>query len=447
MTGTPDAGMTEPMGPCPGGAMPRPESCDGTDEDCDGMVDEALSMMCGSTSVAPCRLGQKTCMAGKWSACEGAVEPKVEVCDAERTDDNCNGTVNEGCECTPKQTQACGSMVGACTRGMQTCTASGTWGMCEGGTRPAAEVCDGNIDQDCDGMNDRADSDCQCINGASEGCTAGKGLCMEGNRTCSNGRWGACKAVRAPQKERCDGTQNDEDCDGDPDNGCECVDGMSRECGTDVGECSKGKETCAGGRWGTCTGSVGPASSEACDGKDANCNGKDDVTDRASCPTAAERCIGSGSAAHCEAPVSCGDGQVNGTEPCDPTAGGTMNETWFCSPVEASNPSAGCKVRTVYIPCSPSGVECAAGSSCQQEVSGGGQCLPNSNVGLDGSGTPSQACPKLDGPYTQKFFSNVSCVIECSTPGGGGCPSRISNCIENPFKGAGQYEASNYCAP
>ena len=48
-----------------------------------------------------------------------------------------------------------------------------------------------------------------------------------------------------------------------------------------VGECKNGVRSCTGGKWGPCTGSVGP-SAEACDGKDNDCDG---VTDNgATCP-------------------------------------------------------------------------------------------------------------------------------------------------------------------
>ncbi len=46
----------------------------------------------------------------------------------------------------------------------------------------------------------------------------------------------------------------------------------TRPCGSDVGECKPGVETCNGGVWGPCTGAVGPTP-EVCDGKDNDCNG------------------------------------------------------------------------------------------------------------------------------------------------------------------------------
>ena len=53
-------------------------------------------------------------------------------------------------------------------------------------------------------------------------------------------------------------------------------DGLFRSCGTAVGECVAGTETCSGGAWGACTGDTGPAT-ETCNGRDDDCNG---VTDQ-----------------------------------------------------------------------------------------------------------------------------------------------------------------------
>jgi pectate lyase len=53
---------------------------------------------------------------------------------------------------------------------------------------------------------------------------------------------------------------------------CSCTDGNTQQCGTDVGECSYGIQTCAGGLWGSCVGAVYPVG-EICDNKDNDCDG------------------------------------------------------------------------------------------------------------------------------------------------------------------------------
>ncbi len=51
-----------------------------------------------------------------------------------------------------------------------------------------------------------------------------------------------------------------------------CPDPPTRPCGSAVGECKPGVETCNGGVWGPCIGAVGPTP-EVCDGKDNDCDG------------------------------------------------------------------------------------------------------------------------------------------------------------------------------
>ncbi|MBW2975034.1 putative metal-binding motif-containing protein, partial [Candidatus Woesearchaeota archaeon] len=53
------------------------------------------------------------------------------------------------------------------------------------------------------------------------------------------------------------------------------VDGQTKSCGTDTGECQSGTQTCTGGIWGACVGEVAPAT-ELCDGRDNDCDGEVD---------------------------------------------------------------------------------------------------------------------------------------------------------------------------
>ena len=87
-------------------------------------------------------------------------------------DNDCDGEVDEGCECVgvgttlecfPGDPAICPPGLpcrGACTRGVETCTEFAIWGGCIGASLPQPEVCDG-MDNDCDGRFDEDLSGCE----------------------------------------------------------------------------------------------------------------------------------------------------------------------------------------------------------------------------------------------------------------------------------------------
>ncbi|MRG90460.1 SBBP repeat-containing protein [Polyangium spumosum] len=162
------------FGACVGEVVPATETCNGVDDDCNGMVDDGADCVCvpgemmdcyegpgGTAGVGICMMGKATCAAdGKsYEACVGQVQPAVEVCNM--LDDDCDGNVDDGigCACVPNTSMSCytgqdgTSGVGVCMPGMQTCLPDGTgYGACMGEVLPSLDNCASPADEDCNGV-------------------------------------------------------------------------------------------------------------------------------------------------------------------------------------------------------------------------------------------------------------------------------------------------------
>ncbi|MHC4837733.1 MAG: MopE-related protein [Planctomycetota bacterium] len=284
------------FGACVGERQPADEVCDEADNDCDGEADEGLDCGCEAGAVRPCyngpagtegvglcRAGEQRCgEALTWGPCDGEVRPDAEVCNGR--DDDCNGEDDDG---LGRVGEACTVGVGACGRpGELICDAQQGRVRCGGAPgEPGVETCSGE-DDDCDGRTDEGF-------GVGDACEVGVGACVAGGvLACSDGA-AACNAVPDdPEREICDGRDND--CDGRADEGVgriDCYDGDPDTVG--VGVCRGGTKTCDDGQLSACEDQRLPAE-EICDGEDNDCDGRTDEVGSCACSPGSTRACYSG---------------------------------------------------------------------------------------------------------------------------------------------------------
>lgn len=167
-------------------------------------------------------------------------EGRPEICGNE-VDDDLDGVVDDGCECSLGLARACwlgpfeSRTIGACRDGEQVCESHagvGRWGRCRDAVMPQTEIAATGMDEDCDGVVDEPDAVCVPVD--------------QHEAACENGRDDDCDtlvdcddpdcAEHTACDRGCDDTETvcwggyDDDCDGSLD--CDDVDcASSPSCG------------------------------------------------------------------------------------------------------------------------------------------------------------------------------------------------------------------------
>ncbi len=207
--GYPDSGIQPPD---------QPEPCNEVDDDGDGRVDEGCACVKNSTqacwpgdpaarNVGECRDGIQHCIGetemSQWGPCEGYVLPSEDIPD-DGIDQNCDG--GDGDFCVPTGPEICNNDMDDDCDGDTDCRDSDCedYPLCSGDCVPEPEICDDMIDNDCDMLIDCDDIQdcatdpwaCTCI----KMCPPGEvrwcddpTYCRWGSQVCNpDGTWGAC---------------------------------------------------------------------------------------------------------------------------------------------------------------------------------------------------------------------------------------------------------------
>jgi hypothetical protein len=385
-----------------------PDGMQASDDDCDGDIDEDCTCTAdvdcypgplSTQGVGACRAGTAVCSSGRLGACMGAQVPMPESCPDNRTDDDCNGAVDD----VPGAGVPCDTgLEGICADGTMECGESAIG--CAG-PGPQSEECNG-LDDDCNGsvdegfdlsVDERNCGACGRACGAGLECCDGVCLSTAGDPThcgscttrCSGATPACCGSTcRAATAAECTGCPTDCSLAGQQccENGHLCVDGSSdpAHCGANAANpcgvvCAAGQRCCDG----ACVGN-----SDAHCGSCGACSGT-------------EQCCGTGTSATCIADLDpnnclgCGTRCASGTTCC--ATGGCAN------------------LQTAFANCGSCGRSCGPGEHCTNGAccgtgltSCGGACV-NTSTDRANCGTCGTDCRVLLGVLGR--CSGGSCTL------------------------------------
>jgi putative metal-binding protein len=298
--------------------QPKELSCgDAVDNDCDGRLDcaDVDCQPAGATPGKSCGASGRLCTAAGACACSGngGVAEAAEATCGDGKDNDCDGLA----DCTDPDCQPAGAFAGgACGANGRLCTAAGACACSgNGGVAQAAEAsCSDGFDNDCDGTTDCADTTC-----AGVACTISLGGGLTTAGACS-ATTKVCTCTPVAETGALCGDGKDNDCDGATDCGdasCQPVgNGLGQPCDARGNRCSpvsagvSACSVCAPG--GDLVNAQAPGAETRCgDNLDNDCDGKMDCQD-ANCAALTLTCSTSGK--QCSAALLCVCPDTSGVE-------------------------------------------------------------------------------------------------------------------------------------
>jgi len=377
-------GFGDACPPC----TPFAEICDGADNDCDALVDEAVDGgPCRTGGLGVCGDGRAVCQDGEL-VCSADAVPSLELCDG--LDNDCDGLVDNN---TIGDGQVCGTgLPGECALGVAFCV-DGAEPACQPDVSAGVEQCDG-LDNDCNGRID---------DGLRNACDQCGGEPVE---TC-NGLDDDCDGVPdddapCPSDQLCRGGRCQDPCQNNEcDNGFQCVDGF---CATacEATPCPRGQTCQADGRCVDLCAGVQCPEGQACN--QGRC-GANDCTGLG-CPDG-QRCTDNGCLPDACAGVLCDPEQFCRAGRCISSC------AYITCPLGEACFEGACRPE----PCG--GVTCPDGQVCQQGACGADPCdgvtCPEGRVCVQGLCTV-DPCAGIECPGGEVCVVDVAGDVQCAGP-------------------------------